>query len=310
VITREGSMRALLAVIAGLAALAVLLLAACSSDDASSGAGTKSVVATTVQIAALTREVAREKLEVHGLIPPGADAHEFEPTASDLKAIEDAELILRHGIGLDDWLDDTLKAGGRAKVVTVTEGITPRQLDEGDEQVDDPHVWHDPANDKIMVDNIASALDNFDPAGKTTYDANAKAYKAKLDETRDTVQAIISEIPPENRKLVTNHDALSYFATAFGLQVVGAVIPSISTNAEPSAKDTADLLETINREHVKAIFAESSVNPRLATTLARDAGITIVDDLYGDSLGEPGSDAATVDGMLLANARKIADALK
>jgi len=161
-----------------------------------------------------------------------------------------------------------------------------------------------------MVDNIASALDNFDPAGKTTYDANAKAYKAKLDETRDTVQAIISEIPPENRKLVTNHDALSYFATAFGLQVVGAVIPSISTNAEPSAKDTADLLETINREHVKAIFAESSVNPRLATTLARDAGITIVDDLYGDSLGEPGSDAATVDGMLLANARKIADALK
>ena len=113
-ITREGSMRALLAVIAGLAALAVLLLAACSSDDASSGAGTKSVVATTVQIAALTREVAREKLEVHGLIPPGADAHEFEPTASDLKAIEDAELILRHGIGLDDWLDDTLKAGGDA----------------------------------------------------------------------------------------------------------------------------------------------------------------------------------------------------
>ena len=109
---------------------------------------------------------------------------------------------------------------------------------------------------------------------------------------------------------MTNHDALSYFATAFGLQVVGAVIPSISTNAEPSAKDTADLLETINREHVKAIFAESSVNPRLATTLARDAGITIVDDLYGDSLGEPGSDAATVDGMLLANARKIADALK
>src|SRR5436190_8979683 len=125
-------MRALLAVIAGLAALSVLLLPACSSDDASSGAGTKSVVATTVQIAALTREVAREKLEVHGLIPPGADAHEFEPTASDLKAIEDAELILRHGIGLDDWLNDTLKAGGRAKVVTVTEGITPRQLDEGE----------------------------------------------------------------------------------------------------------------------------------------------------------------------------------
>jgi len=308
--TSKGGKRLLPAFVAGGAVLTVLLLAACSSDDAFSGGTTRTVVATTVQISALTREVARDKLEVHGIIPAGADAHEFEPTASDLKAIEDAGLILRHGIGLDDWLDDTLKAGGDANVATFTEGIMPRQLDEEGEQIDDPHVWHDPANDKIMVDNIASALDNFDPAGKTTYDANAKAYKAKLDETRDTVQAIISEIPPENRKLVTNHDALSYFATAFGLQVVGAVIPSISTNAEPSAKDTADLLETINREHVKAIFAESSVNPRLATTLARDAGITIVDDLYGDSLGEPGSDAATVDGMLLANARKIADALK
>ena len=308
--TKDGLKRLLPGVIVGAAALAMLSLGACSSDDASSGGTTKTVVATTVQIAALTREVAGDKLVVHGIIPAGADAHEFEPTASDLKAIEDAEIILRHGIGLDDWLDDTLKAGGRAKGVTVTEGIAPRQTEEGGEQVEDAHVWHDPANDKIMVDNIATALDSFDPAGKTTYDANAKAYKAKLDETRDKVQAIINEIPPENRKLVTNHDALSYFAKAFGLEVVGAVIPSVTTEAEPSAEDIANLLGIIEREHVKAIFAESSVNPALATTLAKDAGITIVDDLYGDSLGEPGSDAATVDGMLLANARKIADALK
>ena len=124
------------------------------------------------------------------------------------------------------------------------------------------------------------------------------------------MQAIIDEIPAENRKLVTNHDAFGYFARAFGLEVVGAVIPSISTRIRASAKDTAALLDTIEREHVKAIFAESSVNPGLATTLANDAGVKIVDDLYGDSLGEPGSGADTVDGMLLANARKIADALK
>jgi ABC-type Zn uptake system ZnuABC Zn-binding protein ZnuA len=124
------------------------------------------------------------------------------------------------------------------------------------------------------------------------------------------VQSIINEIPPDNRKLVTNHDALGYFARAFGLQVVGAVIPSVSTEAEPSAQETAALLDTISREHVKAIFAESSVNPKLATTLANDAGVKIVDDLYGDSLGEPGSGADTVDGMLVTNAHKIADALK
>jgi ABC-type Zn uptake system ZnuABC Zn-binding protein ZnuA len=142
------------------------------------------------------------------------------------------------------------------------------------------------------------------------YDGNALAYKAKLDSTKAQVQSIIDSIPAENRKLVTNHDAFGYFADAFGLEVVGAVIPSVSTNAEASAKDTAELLDTIRREHVKAIFAESSVNPKLARSLAQDAGVTIVDDLYGDSLGQPGSGADTVDGMLLANARKIAEALR
>ncbi len=268
------------------------------------------MVATTVQITALTKEVADNKVQVRGIVPAGADAHEFEPTASDLAAIEDASLILRHGIGLDDWLDDTLKAGSRAKIMTVTTGITPHKGEEGGKLLDDPHVWHDPDNDKVMVDNIASALAGVDPSNKTTYEANASRYGAKLYETRSQVQAIINEIPPENRKLVTNHDALGYFAWAFGLEIVGAVIPSLSTQSEPSAKDPADLLETIRREKVKAIFAESSVNAKLATTLAKDAGVKIVDDLYGDSLGDQGSGADTVDGMLLANANKIAAALK
>jgi ABC-type Zn uptake system ZnuABC Zn-binding protein ZnuA len=124
------------------------------------------------------------------------------------------------------------------------------------------------------------------------------------------VQAIIDEIPEESRKLVTNHDAFGYFADAFGLEVVGSVIPSTTTESEPSAEDTASLLDTIERERVKAIFAESSVSAGLATQLANDAGVAIVDDLYGDSLGEEGSGAETIDGMLLANARNIADALK
>lgn len=109
---------------------------------------------------------------------------------------------------------------------------------------------------------------------------------------------------------MTNHDALGYFAKAFGLKIVGTVIPSVSTQAEPSAGETAKLLGTIRREKVKAIFAESNVNPKLAETLAKEAGVKIVEDLYGDSLGPPGSGAETVEGMWLANARKIADALK
>jgi len=295
---------------------AAALVAACGGGKSGNQPPTTSqgaklrVVATTVQVAALTKEVGGDRIALTGLIPAGADPHEFEPRASDLAAIEDAELILRHGIGLDGWLDGTLKAGAKARVVTVTDGISLLKGDESGKQVDDPHVWHDPEDDKIMVANIAAALDAADPASKAQYDANAAAYEQKLDDTKRQVQAIINEVRPDGRKLVTNHDAFGYFARAFGLRIVGAVIPSVSTEAEPSAQETAALLDTIKKENVKAIFAESSVNAKLATTLANDAGVKIVDDLYGDSLGKPGSGADTIDGMLLANAHKIADALK
>jgi zinc/manganese transport system substrate-binding protein len=268
------------------------------------------VIATTVQITALTTAVAGDLIELKGLIPAGADPHEYEPKASDLVALEGAALILRHGIGLDDWLDRTLKAGKRATVVTVTRGVRLQKGEEDGKPVDDPHVWHDPANAKKMVDNIAAALDRIDPAHKTTYDANATAYKKRLDGAKAQVQAIIHEIPPASRKLVTDHDALGYFAQAFGLKIIGAVIPGTSTQAEPSAGEVAKLLETIKKEKVKAIFAEASVNSKLAATLAKEANIKIVDNLYGDSLGAPGSGAETVEGMWVVNARKIADVLK
>ncbi len=268
------------------------------------------VVATTVQITALTAAVAGDRIELRGIVPAGADPHEFEPVAADLAAVEHATLILRHGIGLDDWLDRTLKAGKQATVVTVTRGVRLQKGEEDGKPVDDPHVWHDPTNAKRMVDNITAALDRVDPANKGIYDTNATAYKKRLDEARAQIQAILNEVPAANRKLVTNHDALGYFAKAFGLKIVGAVIPSVSTQAEPSAGETAKLLQTIRREKVKAIFAESNVNPKLAATLAKEAGVKIVEDLYGDSLGPPGSGAETVEGMWLANARKIADALK
>ena len=313
--------------VAILAFAGIVLAAGCGGDDDDAPSGSQDgdrlrVVATTVQIEALAREVGGELIDLHGVVPAGADAHEFEPTASDLAAIEDAQLILRHGIELDDWLDDTLSAARNSAVSVVTSGISlqrgeaqhhgdeEEEEDEHGDEAADPHVWLDPDNAKVMVQNIAAALVAADPANSAAYEANSAAYQSGLDETKAQVQAIIDEIPTADRKLVTNHDAFGYFARAFGLEVVGAVIPSVSTEAEPSAAGTAALLDTIEREGVKAIFAESSVNPDLARTLAADAGILIVDDLYGDSLGAAGSDESTVHGMLLFNARKIADALK
>jgi ABC-type Zn uptake system ZnuABC Zn-binding protein ZnuA len=297
-----------------------LLLVACGGSDGGGSGEIKAaqldrgqklrVVATTVQIASLVQEIGSDRIELKGIVPAGADAHEFEPLASDLAAIEQSHLILRHGIGLDDWLDDSLKAGKKASTAVVTRGVKVRQTEEDGKKVDDAHVWHDPANVKLMANNVAQALAAADPANKEFYESRNLSNAAKLDTTKQRVQAIIDEIPADSRKLVTNHDSLSYFANAFGLKVVGAVIPSVSTDAEPSAKDAAALLETIRKEKVKAIFAESSVNPALARTLAREANVKVVDDLYGDSLGKPGSGADTIEGMLLANARKIADALK
>jgi zinc/manganese transport system substrate-binding protein len=381
-----------------LLALAPILLAACGDDedaDAAAESGERlGVVATTAQIEALTREVAGDLVNLTGLVPAGADAHDFEPVASDLVAVENADLVLRHGIEFDDWLDDIVGSGS-ATVVTVTDGITLRagalddhhddddahhdddddghhddddahhdddddghhddddahhdddddghhddddahrdddddghhddddahHDDDDDEHHDDdghghdhgefdPHVWHDPDNVKIMVRNIAHALADADPENAAAYEANADAYEAVLDDTKAEIQALIDEIPEENRKLVTNHDAFGYFARAFGLEVVGAVFPSITTEAEPSARETAALLDTIEREGVKAIFAEASVGSGLAETLASDAGVLIVDDLYGDSLGPPGSGADTVHGMLLWNAERISEALR
>ena len=159
----------------------------------------------------------------------------------------------------------------------------------------------------MPLGDATEALDTFYPFFRLQeegYEVVVAGPAARLYHT------VLHEIPPDSRKLVTNHDAFGYFAQAFGLKIVGAVIPSVSTEAEPSAADTAALLDTIKKEKVKAIFAESSVNPAVARTIASDAGVKIVDDLFGDSLGKPGSGADTVDGMLLTNARKIADALK
>ena len=158
-------------------------------------------------------------------------------------AIEGATLILRHGIGLDDWLDRTLKAGKRATVVTVTRGVRLQKGEEDGKAVDDPHVWHDPANAKKMVDGIAAALARIDPAHKAAYETpTPRPTRSGSTRRGPRCRRSSTRSRPRSRKLVTNHDALGYFAKAFGLKIVGAVIPSVSTQAEPSAGETAKLL--------------------------------------------------------------------
>ncbi len=284
-----------------------LVAAGCSGSAGGAADSQLRVVATTVQMGALTRAVAGSDADVKTLIGAGIDPHDFEPGPSDLQAISDAGIIIRNGLGLDDWLDRTINSGGgKSKTITATAGIQLRTIDGHP----DPHVWQDPMNDRVIVANIATALAKADPAHANAYQANAKAYEAKLDAVDAQVRQIIGAIPESNRKMVTDHDAFGYFIARYGLTYIGAVIPSTSTQAESSAKDIAALEKLIEKEHVKAIFSEETANPKVSNQIAHDTGAKVIDTLYGDSLGQPGSGADTVDGMILANARTIAEALK
>lgn len=297
-----------------LALLAIWVTAACGGGDGGGGATTGTgvkVVATTTQIGALTREVAGDEVQLTVLLSAGADAHDYEPSPKAVAQIKDAKVVLVNGIGLDEWLDDVISGAGAERVVVVTDGIAIREADaeHGDDE-GDPHVWHDPVNVKVMVDNIVAALAAADPGNAATFKANGDTYKAKLDAVDSQIRALIDSIPAENRKIVTNHDSFGYFFDRYGLEFVGALIPGTSKDTQPSAKDLADLTNLIKREGVKAIFAEEEVDPKVARQLAADTGVAIVTGLYADSLGAPGSGADTVDGMLLSNATKIAEALR
>lgn len=291
------------------AAVAAVVFAACGGDDSPSSSGSGiNVVATTTQIGALARAVAGDRVQLSTLLKAGASAHDYEPGPDALKRINAAQLVLKNGIGLDDWLDKSIaSAGGSKTVVQVTEGVRTAKRGDGEE---DPHVWHDADNAAVMVENIVKALSRADPANAAAYRLNGDAYKQKLADTDREIRALIDTIPAASRKVVTNHDAFGYFLDRYGLTFVGAVIPGTSSEAQPSAKAIADLQDLIRREGVKAIFAEDEIDPKVAKEISRDTGVQIIADLYADSLGKPGSGAETVDGMLLTNARKIAAALK
>jgi ABC-type Zn uptake system ZnuABC Zn-binding protein ZnuA len=192
-------------------------------------------------------------------------------------------------------------AGGNPDVVSLSDVARTRIAGEGSEPVD-PHWWHDPRNAEAAVERIRSALDAALPANKEAIDRRAAAYVTKIDQLDKSIAACFASLPPAQRKLVTSHDAFNYFAKRYGIQVVGAILPSQSTQAQPSAGDIARLVNQIKRERVKAVFYESSVNPKLGKAVAAQTGAIGNLRLYGDTLGPEGSPGATYLGMERANA--------
>jgi ABC-type Zn uptake system ZnuABC Zn-binding protein ZnuA len=295
----------------GILLSAVALLIAGCGDSASSGStgrnsseGKVSVVATTPILGDFVRNVGGDRVEVYDIVKPNVDLHDYEPTPRDMTALADAKLIVQNGVGLEAWFEESIEtAGSKGAVVDASKGVAIRTNEDG---ADDPHIWHNVDNAKMMVSNIASALATADSAGAAVYSANRQTYDNKLDELKTNISAQIKTLT--NKKLVTNHDALGYYVEAFGLTYVGAIIPSFDSEAELSSVQISELVAQIKAEKVKAIFSESTLPSDTAATIAREAKVKIVqgqDALYGDSLGEAGSGAATYLEMEAHNTNAI-----
>lgn len=291
--------RRLLAVAAALLALAASLTACGTASTPSSAA--LDVVATTTQLADFARNVGGARVAVTQLLQPNVDPHDYEPTPGDVAAVASADIVLEHGIGLDAWLDGVVaNAGGHARRVVATAGV-PLLRGDASEPQGDPHVWLDPRNAVSMVRTIEAAFAAADPAGAAGYRANADRYVAAIEALDRDLAAQIGAVPAARRKIVTDHDAFGYFARRYGITVVGTVIPSLSTAAEPAAGDVTRLVATIRREHVRVVFSESSVDPRLQKAIAEESGATLGAPLAGDTLGPAGQLSGTYLGMMRAN---------
>ena len=291
---------------AALLTSAALALAACGAGSAAQE-GEVGVIATTTHVADLARAVGGERAEVDSLLRPGRDPHDYEPRPSDARALADADLVLRSGGDIDEWLTGLVESAGTdAPTVSLIETI--RTIEGGDEEtVLDPHWWHDPTNAMAAVMEIRNALVAADPEGQQTYAASADAYLADLRRLDESIAACMSSIPAEDRKLVTSHGALGYFADRYDIEVVGLVVPALTTRAQASAGEVAQLTQEIEDEGVETIFPESQLSADLEQAIADEAGAQVGPGLWTDSLGPPGSGGATYMEAMRFNAQAMAD---
>jgi ABC-type Zn uptake system ZnuABC Zn-binding protein ZnuA len=301
----------------GPALIAILLFAGCSgitrssapggsSAAATAGPGAVRVVTTTTVFADIVKAVGGSRADVRSIIPPGVGPEDYEPKPDDARSLAMAQLIVSNGVGLDDFLDRLLSSGsgGNTPRLVLSEGIPPIIVD-GEPN---PHFWLDPSLVKsAYLPKIVTALSAISPADAATFQANATAYGAQLDTLDADLKAKVETIPAANRKLVTFHDAFPYFARHYGFELVGVVLANVGQ--DPTASEMASLIQKVKAAGVKAVFSEAQFSPKLAQTLADEAGIKeVVTTLYNDALGPTPADSYP--GMMRWNVDQIVEALR
>jgi manganese/iron transport system substrate-binding protein len=293
------------------------------------------VVASTTVLADLVRQIGGERVSVHSIIPAGRDVHTFDPAPSDAVLLASADLLVMNGVGLDEWFEDLAQdAAPGVALVMVGENLEGVEYPEGhdhdndehgdddnDEHGDDdngehgdddndhalnPHLWLDVSNARRYVERITTTLVNLDPDQRAIYEADAAAYDARLAELDDWIRGEVGRVPAENRRVVSFHDAFPYFAHAYDIEIVGVIIES--PGQEPAAGEIARLITAIREADVRAILTEIQFSDRLAQAIADETGVTVIDDLYTDSLGDPPLD--TYEAAMRWNVERIVEGLR
>jgi zinc/manganese transport system substrate-binding protein len=272
----------------------------------------------------MVKTVGGDRVQVITLVGPDGDAHVFEPTPADAKAIGDAKVVFINGLGLEQgWMPRLIEASNyKGPVVVTSKGIkTLRMNEEGESgkerasahehekphMVDDPHAWQNLANGKIYVENIVAGLSAADPAGAERYRANGQSYITEIDKLDVEVRTKLAAIPQARRKVVTTHDAFQYFGKAYGVELLAP--EGVSTEAEASAEDVAKLIRQIRKDRITAVFFENMSDNRLLTQISKETGARIGGTVYSDALSAADGPAPTYLAMFRHNLEEFTRAL-
>jgi len=268
------------------------------------------VVTTSTMLTDWAAQVGGDAVDLVGILDPGADPHVYEPVPADSVALEEADIVFYNGYNLEPNLVRLMESTGNdARQVAVGEIIDPLDFEYEGQREPDPHVWGDVENVVQIVELIRDELIQLDPENEAEFTQNSEAYIAQLIQLDGWIETQIATIPADQKQLVTTHDAFQYYTQAYGLEVAGTLI-GISTEEQPSAQTVQQLAETIRELGVPAIFAETTINPRLITTVAEEAGVMLSPtELFSDSIGAPGSEGDSYIHMMVANTRAIVENL-
>ncbi|MEO8013445.1 MAG: metal ABC transporter substrate-binding protein [Polaromonas sp.] len=275
------------------------------------------VVASFSILGDLVRVVGGERVSVTTLVGPDEDAHVFEPKPADAKAIVQSRLLVVNGLGFEPWAQKLAKSAGyKGATVVASKGVKPRAMageaghgDKGHAHAEnDPHAWQNPGNVVVYARNISAALSQADPAGSPVYQANTDAYVKELQALDAWAGAQFASIAADRRKVITSHDAFGYFGAHYGIRFLAP--QGVSTDAEPSAKNVAQLIRQIQREKISAVFVENMSNPKLLAQISKDAGVSVGQALYVDALSAAGGPADSYLKLMRHNVTQLAAGMK